>query len=170
MRRVVHVWFSLIGFSAVLTYQHQVVDVIAGFLLAILCFYFLRESSPRPPATNNVRAGSYYGAGAVAAVALAVASAPIGCVLLWPALSLTLMASAYFGLGPGVFRKEAGRLPLSSRIVLGPCLLGQHLSLVYYKRRSNAQDEVVPGVWIGRRLNRHEAATAVRQGITRYSI
>jgi membrane-associated phospholipid phosphatase len=44
MRVVSHIWFCLIGFSTVLTYQHHVVDVVAGFILAALCFYLFREA------------------------------------------------------------------------------------------------------------------------------
>ena len=45
MRVASHIWFCLIGFSTVLTYQHHVVDVVGGFALAAVCFYLFRESA-----------------------------------------------------------------------------------------------------------------------------
>jgi protein phosphatase len=86
--------------------------------------------------------------------------------LLWPAAGLGVVSGAYFGLGPGIFRKADRRLPLSTRFVLAPVLLGQYLSLVYYRRRCRAWDAVAPGVLIGRMLTREEAAAAVKQGVT----
>jgi protein-tyrosine phosphatase len=77
-----------------------------------------------------------------------------------------LLAVAYLGLGPSIYRKEGGRLPLSSWLILGPCLFGQKLSLIYYRRQCRPWDEVVPGVWIGRKLNNSEAAEAMRRGVT----
>ncbi len=47
VRRVAsHIWFCLIGFSTVLTYQHHIVDVVAGFILAAVCFNLFRETKP----------------------------------------------------------------------------------------------------------------------------
>jgi hypothetical protein len=86
--------------------------------------------------------------------------------LLGPAAGLAMVAGAYFGLGPGVFRKRDGRLPLSTRVVLAPALIGQQLSLAYYRRRDRAWDEVAPGVLIGRILTDAEAAAAIAQGVT----
>jgi protein-tyrosine phosphatase len=65
-----------------------------------------------------------------------------------------------------VFHKRGGRIAGSARLVLGPLIAGQHLSLLIYRRRSHPWDEVAPGVWVGRRLNNAEAAEAVRQGVT----
>jgi protein-tyrosine phosphatase len=75
------------------------------------------------------------------------------------------MARAYLGLGPGIFRKTNGKLPWSTWFVLGPCLLGQYLSLLYYRRQCRAWDEVRSNVWIGRKLNNREAVAAVRSGV-----
>ena len=47
IRLASHVWFSLIGFSALLTYQHHIVDIIGGFVLAAICFYLFREENER---------------------------------------------------------------------------------------------------------------------------
>jgi len=143
-----------------------VVDIAGGFVLAAVCFYLMPEASARLPAMRNLRVAAYYGIGATAAVALALATFPWGGLLLWPATALAIMTAAYGGLGPGVFRKTDGRLPLSTRLVLGPVLLGQYLSLLYYRRRCQPWNQVAPGVLIGRALNESEAAAAVRRGVT----
>ena len=76
------------------------------------------------------------------------------------------MAGAYFGVYAGITRKHDGRLSLAARTILAPWLIGQHLSLMYYRRHCFPWHAVVPGVWIGRRLNDREAAMAVRLGVT----
>ena len=81
-------------------------------------------------------------------------------------IALAITASAYFGVGPGIFDKTNGRLPWSTWFVLGPTLLGQHLSLFYYRRESRAWDQVIPQVWMGRLLYLGEAAAAVSSGVT----
>lgn len=61
---------------------------------------------------------------------------------------------------------SVGKLPLAARILLWPVLLGQRLSLQYYRRQCRPWDEAAPGVWIGRRLDDDEAAGALRDGVT----
>jgi protein-tyrosine phosphatase/membrane-associated phospholipid phosphatase len=161
-----HVWFSLIGFSTLLTYQHHIVDVAGGFLLACLCFYLISWSPWRWPLTPNLRVGIYYWLALAAVVALAIVTWPVGALGLWPAVGLALVAAAYWGIGPGIYRKHEGQIPLSSRLVLAPILLGQYLSLLYYRRQCRAWDVVAPGVWIGRQLNDDESRAAREQGVT----
>ena len=36
-------WFILIALSPILTYQHHIIDIGGGFLLAALCFWLFRE-------------------------------------------------------------------------------------------------------------------------------
>jgi protein-tyrosine phosphatase len=166
VRLASHVWFSLIGFSTLLTWQHHLVDVLGGFALAGYCFYAVRESHGKIPVVANRRVGVYYGAGALLIAGLTAWLWPWGSLLLWAALACSIVAAAYFGVGPGIFRKSAGRLPLSTWWALGPCLLGHHLTLLYYRRQCRPWDDVRPGVWIGRKLNDCEAAEAVRRGVT----
>ena len=47
-------WFVLIGLSPLLTHQHHVIDILGGFALAALCFFFIRpkiylDSAERSP-------------------------------------------------------------------------------------------------------------------------
>ncbi len=43
IRIAIIAWFSLIAVSPVLTYQHHVVDIAGGFVLAACCFWLFRE-------------------------------------------------------------------------------------------------------------------------------
>jgi protein-tyrosine phosphatase len=95
----------------------------------------------------------------------AISLRPWGLALLWPAVTLAIVAGAYFGFYANVARKEGGRLPLTSKVVLAPWLAGQHASLIYYGRQAEAWNVVTPNVWIGRRLREREASAAVRQGV-----
>lgn len=166
VRVIILAWFSLIGFSTVLTHQHHLVDIAGGFVLAGFAFYFFRETGAWLPVVPNLRVGSLYAIAAVLVLASAPLVWPWGAFFLWPATVLGIVAAGYFGLGPGIFRKTDGRLPWSTRFVFAPLLLGQYLSLVYYRRQCRAWDEVTRNVLIGRRLNDAEAKAMVMQGVT----
>jgi predicted protein tyrosine phosphatase len=166
LRHASNLWFFLIGLSAVLTYQHHVMDVVAGFALGAYCLYFFRESDGRLPVVPNRRVGSYYLIGTFAVASLVVLLWPWGAFLIWPAVSLGLAAAAYFGAGPGIFQKREGRLPWTAWWALAPVLLGQEISRLYYRRQCRAWDELTPRVWIGSALSEKEANAAVRQGVT----
>ena len=54
-------WFVLIALSAVLTYQHHILDVVGGFALGAYCLYFFPDSStPHLPSVGNRRVAFYY--------------------------------------------------------------------------------------------------------------
>jgi protein-tyrosine phosphatase len=166
LRWAINLWFSLIGLSTLLTYQHHVVDIVGGVVLATICVYLIPEAQTRLPVTPNPRVGLYYDLGSLAATLLAMVGWPWTGILLWPALSLVVVAAGYTALGPGIYRKRSGCLPLSARLVLAPCLFGQYLSLWYYRRRCAPSSPVTPKVWIGPRLTNREAMGLKRQGIT----
>ena len=107
-------------------------------MLAGFAMYVFRESDSRRCATPNVRVGCYYAAAAVMVLTLAKSVGLWGAFLLWPAAGLAITAGAYFGRGPGIFRKTDGRLPWSTRFVLAPILIGHYLSLAYYRRQCRA--------------------------------
>ncbi|PYJ80354.1 MAG: phosphatase [Verrucomicrobia bacterium] len=65
-----------------------------------------------------------------------------------------------------MFHKTKGKLPWSTRFVLAPCLLGQYLSLLYYRRQCRSWDEVTPRIWIGGKLGSGSAKKALCSGVT----
>jgi protein-tyrosine phosphatase len=81
-------------------------------------------------------------------------------------IAFGIVAIAYFGLGPIVFHKTKGKLPWSTRFVLAPCLLGQYLSLLYYRSQCRPWDEITPQIWIGGKLGSRSANKAVYHGVT----
>ncbi len=166
LRIVLCGWFILIASSAVLTFQHHMLDVVGGFALAGYCFYFFREESREWPVQDEPRIGFRYALGALLLLGGAIAFWPWGAVVLWPATAVAINASAYFGVGPRIFRKADGVLPWSTCWALGPVLVGQHLSRIYYRRQCRAWDAVTPKVWIGSALQEREARAAVAGGVT----
>jgi len=91
---------------------------------------------------------------------------PWGVLFLWPTIALGIVAIAYFGAGPVVFHKARGKLPWSTRFVLAPCLLGQYLSLLYYRSQCRSWNEVTPRIWIGGKLGSRAANKALGSGVT----
>ncbi|HEX4631303.1 MAG TPA: phosphatase PAP2 family protein [Chthoniobacterales bacterium] len=124
LRYALVVWFVLIAFSAVLTFQHHVMDVVGGFALGAYCLYFFPETNSPLPTVGNHRVGVYYSIGALIVGLLVILFWPWGAFLLWPFISLGIAAAAYFGAGPAVFRKRGGRLPWTTWWALGPVLFG----------------------------------------------
>ena len=166
LKTVSRVWFTLIGASTVLTYQHHVIDVAGGFILALFCYYLIPERTAAQPVTTNSRIGVYYAIGAALLAGLAAWLEPWGLLLVWPALSSAIVAGGYFGLYCAITRKQAGRLPISAKLLLAPWLIGQRLSLRYYRRQCRPWDEIGSNIWMGRLLNDGEAAVASKQGVT----
>lgn len=160
-----HIWFSLVGLSTLLTHQHHVVDVIGGFMLAAVVFHCVQKQPLGLPVKPNKHVAGYYATGCFLLVALGWWWRPKSVVLLWPACSLGLMALANYRLGPGIFRKQNGRLSWLTWFVLWPVLLGQKLSLHWYAKQCSAWDRIDETVWIGRVLNKYEAQQAIEQGV-----
>jgi protein phosphatase len=115
---------------------------------------------------RNPRVAAYYGAGAVLLVPIIAAGWPWSAPILWPMVALAIVAAGYLGAGPRIYAKDKGLVPLHSRVLLAPTLLGQHLSWRHYRRRSQPWDEAAPGLLMGRVLTGSEGAALVEAGAT----
>lgn len=164
---LLHIWFALIGLSPLLTYQHHIIDVIGGLVVAGLAFAFFpdagRGSSPHELARRRI--GARYLAAALGLALLAAIWPPVSLILLWPALSLAWVWLAYERLGPRAFAKRDGRIQPILRLLLAPYFLGAALSLRLHTRREAPYGEVCPGLLVGRRLNAAEVREAVDGGV-----
>lgn len=158
-------WFVLIIISTLFTWQHHAIDLAGGFVLGVLALHVAQRKHLWLPVERNPRVAVYYGVGAVLLVALGWFLRPMGIVLLWPACAMLLMSQANLWLGPGIFRKQRGRLPWLTWIALWPVLIGQQLSLWWYARQGDAWNVIDHNVWVGRVLTAREAARAKAQGV-----
>jgi membrane-associated phospholipid phosphatase len=52
IRVAIGVWFVLIALSPMLTYQHHLIDIVGGFVLAALCFLIFPGPDLSSPQTN----------------------------------------------------------------------------------------------------------------------
>jgi hypothetical protein len=152
--------------STVFTYQHHVIDILGGAALGLACYYLIPERKIAQPATTNPRIGVEYAMGATILAAAGLGLRPWGLALWWPALSMAIVAGAYFGLYAGITQKNGGRISGVARIVLAPWLAAQRASLIYYRGHAAPWQVLSERVWIGRQLGEREAAAAVRLGVT----
>jgi membrane-associated phospholipid phosphatase len=176
LRWLVHGWFTLIVASPILTWQHHLLDVATGAMLGQVCLFVVphgRDLTEDRGATRalefsspNFRVALFYATGSAVLGVLAIAFGSWFWLLLWPALSLALIAIAYVRGNSSVFRKTSGRLPISTRVVLGPYLLGMFARLLIYRCGRERWVEAAPGVYGGRLLTRGEALELKTMGIT----
>ena len=161
-----HIWFTLVGASVLTTYQHHFFDIPTGALLGFFCLWLCPERESSPVATTELSmdrrrlalATRYLiGGGLIAALAVWVAGA--GLWLLWPAISLVMVAMNYASLGPTGFQKDArGHMSLAARILLGPYLAGAFVNSRLWTRHEQKPVAVGDGVWLWRIPLAREAA------------
>jgi membrane-associated phospholipid phosphatase len=153
-----HAWFVLIGASVLTTYQHHFIDIPTGALLGLFCLW-LWPDGVESPATNarltadRRRRGLAlrYAAGGAACAALALLAGGWGLWLLWPAVSLCLVAANYAVFGAAGFQKRSdGRMSAAARWLFAPYLAGAWINSRLWTRHDPVPAEVIDGVFIGR--------------------
>lgn len=156
-RWIWHGWFGLIGVSVLTTWQHHVIDVYTGLAAGVLISYALPEAgnpwrrwrSATPAAAGRLAA--HYGFTGLSLAAIAVLTGGWGCLLLWPALALSLIAAGYAGLGPSVLQKTGAAHSISARLVLAPYLLAAWLAHCGWRRQAPPLAWITPNLAIGAR-------------------
>lgn len=172
-RWALHGWFALIGLSVLTTWQHHFIDLPTGALLGWLCVWLWPMDRRSPlaglaPARDGRRwsLASRYLLGAALCGALAFGFAGTWLWLLWPAVSLLLVALNYALIGADGFQKGAnGRLSMASRWLLAPYLAAAWANSRLWTRGQPAAVEICDGVWLGRLPNRRELAQSPCTGV-----
>lgn len=165
-RWLLHGWFALIGLSVLTTWQHHFIDLPSGALLGWLCVWLWPADRPGPlstlqpardPRRRSLALGYALGAALCALPAFALGGAWLW--LLWPAVSLLLVALNYALLGAAGFQKGSdGRLSSAALWLLAPYLAAAWVNSRLWTRRQPAPDAVGEGIWLGRIPSRGELA------------
>jgi len=149
------------------TYQHHFIDIPTGFALGWLCVWLWPDETVSRPSLRwsrdprRLRIAAYYLAGAIMAAALATTLGGAGLWLLWPALSLALVALVYAAIGAGGFQKgDDGRLSLAARWLFAPYLAGAWINSRWWTRIFPAPSPVADNVWLGRTPTERELASS----------
>ncbi|MBK5011784.1 phosphatase PAP2/dual specificity phosphatase family protein [Pseudomonas sp. S60] len=157
-RWLVHGWMGLIGLSVLTTWQHHFIDLPTGALAGLVCLWLWPETGRLPwqgaqlaRDTKRWRIASYYLAGALVCTLAAATLRGAWLWLLWPCVSLLLVALNYAVLGACGFQKNAdGHLSVAATWLLGPYLLGAWLNARVWTWRHPQPNEVCDGVYLGR--------------------
>ena len=158
VRALLDLWALTTVATVLTTYQHHFVDIPTGALLGWLCVWLWPLDGPSPLRgaaltcdRRRRRLGACY---ALAGTAFAVPAVALGAAwlwLLWPAVSVWLVALCYWFFGAGGFAKSRnGCLSVPTRWLLAPYLAGAWLNSRLWTRGTPAAVEVVDGVWLGR--------------------
>jgi membrane-associated phospholipid phosphatase len=143
----------LISLATLFTYQHHLLDVIAGFILGAACVSIIR------PKQAQIKVGFYYGmlASVVLITGVIYAKSWLAGYLM---MSLCLVAAAYYQKNRHFLDKKSGQHSPLVWFLYAPYLLGYRLTwwLVQYReRRHPAFRSFSKQLWVGRRLNADQA-------------
>ena len=157
-------WFILIGISTLLVWQHHLMDIVTGFLMAYAIVALLpdRTTQPGPRGWLGTRSASSrrlalrYGMGVIVCT---LAAFPGGAWLWfgWPAIACALTALAYATANPRWLQKISGTPTPAAEWILLPVTFIARLWQMRWLRRQPAWHELAPGVFFGRQLTDAEA-------------
>ncbi len=158
-RRILAPWFVLIVASTLTVYQHHFIDVIAGVIVGLLTMHTipLKDGASATRDRQSLRLTVRYTMASSALIALAAMSRGWAWLLLHPALSLALVASAYASGRADFLQKRHGRYCAVIWILFAPYLLGTHAVWHYYRRNIPAWNRLEDGIFFGRRVSRSES-------------
>lgn len=170
MKQILGLWFLLIGASTLFVYQHHVIDIYGGVIVGLLSVYLfplkLEQKTLYVTTTKqHKRIGLYYLSAAIACITAALNFNNWAMLLLYPATSLSLVASAYFSGRSNFLQKHQGKIPLSMQILFAPYLLAVCWTWKFYRNRTLPYREIAPGVLFGRRLSITETNELAAQGV-----
>jgi protein-tyrosine phosphatase len=141
-RLALHGWFLAIGASVLLAYQHHFIDVWTGAIVGVAVLYLIPDAPfawrwQAPTARMRQLGLRYSLLAAVAGLAaffVAGFSGLLTVILAWVAVSLSLVAAAYFGFGKHIFQRKKGQISWPAKLLLTPYLAGSWLSYRWHLR------------------------------------
>lgn len=153
-----HITCVLIGVSVLTTYQHHFIDIPTGALLGFICVWWwpLEGKTMHHTAkwTNEPRRwkiAAYYLLGSMVAGLLAFGFGGMALWLLWPTVSLLLVALNYVYFGSAGFQKEAnGEMSMAAKWLYFPYLVGAYINSRLWTRNEPKAVLISDGLYLGR--------------------
>ncbi|TCM64523.1 dual specificity protein phosphatase-like protein [Acinetobacter calcoaceticus] len=126
---LVDFWSFLIGLSVLTTWQHHFIDIPAGLIVGALCLWLFPVQSKSPfiadhlhlRSAKHYKLASYYLIATILLTATALTLKSSALWLLYPAISLSLVALAYALQRPHFFQKQRnGKMTAASLMLMAP--------------------------------------------------
>jgi len=167
-RKALAVWFIAIGLSTLLTYQHHFIDILGGLFVGSLVLYMvpLKQENVIPVTRQAIKMALRYLIGAFMAILIAANAESWGVLMLYPAISLLLVAGAYLVGRSNILYKQKGRYCFVTWLLFGPYIIGSWLNWLCYKSRLPAWSQFSKTLFFGRKLTRQETIGLKQKGIT----
>ncbi len=155
---LLHGWFALIAVSVLTTWQHHFIDVPTGALVGFLALWLWPINQEGPLSerqlthdTQRRRIARYYFFGAARLSGLALSLGGYCLWLLWPALSLLLVALNYLIFGAeGFQKKKNGSLTTGALVLFAPYLFGAWINSRLWTWRAPKPVHIMDNVWLSR--------------------
>ena len=168
-RWILHIWTFTVCASVLTTYQHHFIDIPTGLLLGVLCVWLwplerevaLIKVWRLSRDKQRIKLGLLYLVAGITLSSIGLWLGGSALWLIWPSISLTLVAANYLVFGARGFRmSRTGQMHWSTRWLLAPYLMAASVNVWAWTRKLPSKNEVVEGVWLGRRPSYDEWLTA----------
>ncbi|MCP3662291.1 MAG: hypothetical protein GY696_07310 [Gammaproteobacteria bacterium] len=153
-RKSLGLWFWLIALSTLTVYQHHFIDIIGGAVVGLLIMHTIPLNKGYKAVINRQAGymGIRYLAASLTMFILAWLIQGYGWILIYPFLSLALVASAYISGRADFLQKRHGQHCGIIWLLFSPYLLGTKLSWQFYKKRIEPWQHLKEGIYFGRKL------------------
>lgn len=152
-KRLLRGWLCLMVVSTLTVYQHHLMDVVSAFALgcvASFLFPYLRERN-RQIAKVYLFASAFV----LGAALFATGHSVLYCIaLLWCAVTLLLIARAYYQSDAGFLKNNRGGVSIGKYILYLPYILTYWVMWIFSR---NTIVEIAPGVYVGGRISQCRA-------------
>jgi len=163
-----HILCVLIGVSVLTTYQHHFIDIPTGALLGFLCVWLwplegntVFDTGAWAQQPRRWKIAGYYLLVVVVLTILAFGYGGFALWLLWPAVSLLLVALNYVYFGSEGFQKnDNGRMSTASKWLYSPYLLCAYINSRLWTRNESKAVPMYDGISLGRLPSRQDIVTA----------
>lgn len=162
LRWLVDLWSILIGISVLTTWQHHFIDVPTGLLVGAICLWLFPLQGYGPlrrgrqqMTRRHLQLAAVYAIGMCVCLAVAFYAQSWFLWLLYPAVSLGIVALAYLLRQPHVLQKQHdGSMTVASFILLAPYLVLAWLNSRFWTARhpedSHILDVAECAIYLGR--------------------
>ncbi|WP_346880919.1 phosphatase PAP2 family protein [uncultured Algibacter sp.] len=157
-RNLFAIWFLLLGLSTLTTYQHHVIDILTGAILAQISFIVF-PSQQNNFQSRNFHIANYYFTGGWIIILLSLVLNEffysVYLILFWPSLVLFLIGYNYQKNNVRFLKDRFGNIPLYKKAIYFPYLV-TYWFLWRFLRKNSTTIEIIPKIYISSRLDKEE--------------